>query len=102
MGAAVPLSVARELGFHLTQCHLAEVYLCTKWYPDPSSRLATVDMGLKVGNAVPLSMEGVGSPSNTMRPRPRPTSVASGILIHPTVWAQYTNVADRQDNGPMA
>jgi len=93
--------MARELGSHLTQCRLAEVYLCTKWYPDPSSRLATVDMGLKVGNAVPLSMEGVG-PHLTVLPRLRPTSVASGILIHPTVWVQYTNVADRQDNGPIA
>jgi len=37
---------------------------------------------------------------------------ASGILIHPTVWPQYTNVTDRQtvrqtgqdrtDNGPIA
>jgi len=30
----------------------------------------------------------------------------SGILIHPTVWPQYTNVTDRQtgqtDNGPIA
>jgi len=100
--AAVPLSVVRELSSHLTQCRLAEVYLCTKWYPDPSSCLATVDMGLKVGNAVPLSMEGAGSPSNRMWPGPRPTSIPSGTLIHPTVWAQYTNVADRQDNGPIA
>jgi len=26
-----------------------------------------------------------------------PTSIPSGILIHPTVWPQYTNVSDRQD-----
>jgi len=25
-----------------------------------------------------------------------PTSVPSGIMIHPTVWPQYTNVTDRQ------
>jgi len=42
-----------------------------------------------------------GSPSN-MWPGPRPTSVPRGILIHPTVWPQYTNVTDRQDNGPIA
>jgi len=37
---------------------------------------------------------GAGSPSNTMSPGPRPTSVPSGILIHPTVWPPtYT---DRQ------
>jgi len=57
--------------------------------------LATIDMGRKVWGAVPLSGE-AGSPSNTMWPGPRPTSVPSGILIHPTVWARYTNVRDRQ------
>jgi len=40
---------------------------------------------------------GAGSPSNTVWPRLRPTSVPSGILIHPAVWPQYTNVTDRQD-----
>jgi len=52
--------------------------------------------------AVPLSGGGAGSPSNTMWPWPRPTSVPSGILIHPTVRPQYTKVKDRQDNGPVA
>jgi len=66
--------------------------------------------------AVPLSVWRAGSPSNTMWPGPRPTSLPSGILIHPTVWPQYTNyVTDRQkgetdrtdrqhiqDNGPAA
>jgi len=40
---------------------------------------------------------------------PAYTSVPSGILIHPTVWPQYTNVTDIQDrqtdmadNGPIA
>jgi len=36
----------------------------------------------------------------------RPTSMSSFILIHPTVWPQYTNVTDRQnrqtDNGLIA
>jgi len=31
---------------------------------------------------------GAGSPSNTMWPGPRPTSLPSGIFIHPTVWPQ--------------
>jgi len=31
-----------------------------------------------------------------MSPGPRPTSPPSGILIHLTVWPQYTNVTDRQ------
>ena len=45
-------------------------------------RLATIDMGRKVaGTAVPLSVEGAGSPFNTITPGLRPTSVPSGILI---------------------
>jgi len=63
--------------------------------------LATIDMDRKKGAAVPLS-GGAGSPSNTMWPGPRPTSMPSFILVHPTVWPQYTNVTDmqtRQDNG---
>ena len=68
------------------------------------NRLATIDMGRKVGvgAAVSLSVGEVGSPSNTMGPGPRPTSVPSGILIHPTVRLQYTNVSDRTDNGLIA
>ena len=72
--------------------------------------MARTDMGRKL-KAVPL-WEGAGSPSNTMSAGPRPTSVPSGILIHPTVWPQYTNVTDRQtdrrdrtdrtENGPIA
>jgi len=72
-------------------------------------RLATIDMGRKVGGelraAVPLSVGRAGSPSNTVSPEPRPTSVPRGILIHPAVWPQYTNVTDkqdRQDKGPIA
>jgi len=46
-----------------------------------------------------------GSPSNTVWPGPRPTSIPSGMLIHPTIWPQYTNVTDiqnRTDNDPVA
>ena len=43
----------------------------------------------------PTSKERVaGSPSNTMWPGPRPTRVASFILIPPNVWPQCTNVTD--------
>jgi len=54
-------------------------------------RLATIDMGQKVGGAVPL-FRGAEYPSNTMLPGTRPTSVGlpSGILIHPAVWPQQT------------
>jgi len=63
---------------------------------DISDRLATIDKGRKVGAAVPFSVGELGSPSNTMWTGPRPTSVLSDIVIHPTVWPQYTNVTDRQ------
>ena len=49
-------------------------------------RLVTIGMGRKWRG-------GAGSPSNTIWPGP---SLPSGILIHPTVWRQYTNVTDRQ------
>jgi len=71
-------------------------------------RLATTDMGRKlVRGCVPfLRGRAAGSQSNTMWPGPRPTSLPSDIVIHPTVWPQYTIVkdrqADRQDSGPIA
>jgi len=40
---------------------------------------------------------GFESPSNTMWPGPRRISLPSFILLHPTVWPQYTNVTDIQD-----
>jgi len=43
-GAAVPLSV-RDLSPQLCNVAWAEAYIRAKWYPDPSSRLATIDMG---------------------------------------------------------
>ena len=30
------------VGLHLTECRWAEAYLRTKWYLDPSNRLATI------------------------------------------------------------
>ena len=38
-------------------------------------------------------------PSNTMCPWHSPTSVPSGILIHPTAWPQQTWTADYTDAG---
>ena len=52
--------------------------------------LATTDLSRKVGGCYTPIRGGAGSPSNTMSPGPRPTFVPSGILIHPTVWLQYT------------
>ena len=69
-------------------------------------RLATRGVCRKaVGLLCPLWGGGeLGPPSNTMWPGPRPASIPSGILIHPTVWPQYTNVTDRDrtDNGLIA
>ena len=75
-----------------------EVYLRTKWHDlDPSLPFGHKGMGRKVGVLCPF-LGGAGSPSNnTMSPGPRHISIPSGILIHPTVWSQYTNVTDRQD-----
>jgi len=44
----------RGLGPHLTQRRLAEAYLDTKCHLDPSSRLATIDMGRKLGGSAPF------------------------------------------------
>jgi len=55
-----------ELGPHLTQSHLGEAYLQTKWH------------AFGGGEA--------GSSSNAMWPGPRSTCMPSFILIHPTVW----------------
>jgi len=108
-GAAVPLSWG-ELGPHLAQCGWAQTYLHAKWHLDPSSRLATTGMSRKLGVFIrtkwhlhPSSRlatidtdrkwgrsarfwgRGVGPPSSTMWPVPRPTSTPSGILNHPAV-----------------
>jgi len=60
-------------------------------FAEMHNRLVTIDMGRKVGVLCPFSWGGTGYPSNTISPGPRPTYVPSGILIHPTVWPQYTN-----------
>ena len=43
---------------------------------------------LKIGGCVPLLGRGSWAPSNTMSLEPRPTSLPSGILIHPSIWPQ--------------
>jgi len=48
LGEAVSL-LGKELGTHITQRRLGRGYLRTKWHLDPSSRLATIDMGRKLG-----------------------------------------------------
>jgi len=46
--------------------------------------------GLKSGGPLCPFLRGDWSLSNTMSPGTRPTSVPSGILIHPAVWPQLT------------
>ena len=51
--------------------------------------LGTIDMGRKLGGCARFFEEwGAGSPSNTMSPGSRPTTIPSGILIHAAVWPQ--------------
>jgi len=48
-----------ELGPHLTHCRLGRcLYLGTKWQFEQSIRLATTDMGQKLGVVPPLSLGG--------------------------------------------
>jgi len=69
------------------QCRVGRGLPRTKWHLDPCSRLATVDVCQKLGAPL-LSGEGAGSPSNTKSPGLWPTSIPSGILMHPAVWSQ--------------
>jgi len=50
--------------------------------------LATIDMCRRVGRGCCGGCVPTGSPSNTVWPGPRPTSLPSGILIHQTIWPQ--------------
>jgi len=101
----VSLSVG-ELGHHLTQCRMGRglaPYQVVSWSIQPFGHNRD---GPRGGCCAPIFFgEGAESSSNTMWPRPRPTSIQSGILIHPTVWPQYTNATDRTDradNGSIA
>ena len=108
---AVPLW-GDELGPHATQCGLGRGLPPYQVASGSIQPFGNNRHGPKIGGCAPLG-EGTGSPSNTMWPGLRPTRMPSFILIRPTIWPQYTNVADRQtdrqtdrqnrtDNGPMA
>jgi len=62
--------------------------LHAKCHFDPKSRLATVNMGQKLGALQPFWGGRAGSPSNTKSPGPRPTCIPSGILVQPAIWPQ--------------
>jgi len=78
-----------DLGPHRTQSRWAEAYLHTKWHLSPDSRWATMYIGQKLGEGLcPFKRGAAGSPSNTKSTGLRPTSIPSGILMHPAVWPQ--------------
>jgi len=80
-----------ELGLHLTQCRLGR-------------GLAPYQVASSIHRAVwpqytrakivwwgcAFFSGGAGSPSNTKSPGTRPTSIPSGVLVHPAVWPQQT------------
>ena len=99
MGCCAPSIIwGGEMSSHLTQCRLGRGL---SQYQVPYSAIQPYGHnghGPKIGRLLcPLFEGGSGSPSNTMWPGPRPTTIPSGALIHPTVWPQYTNVTDRTD-----
>jgi len=85
-GGSVPFLGMGQLGSDLTQSLLGRGL---------SSHLATTDMGQKLARLCPFGGAVAGSPSNTMWPGPRPTCMPSFILIHPTIWPQYSFVNGR-------
>jgi len=93
LGGLCPFSffVGGSAGSPCNTMAWCEAYHCTKWHLDPSRRLAITDIGRKLGGLCPPPFflgGGAGSTSSTMRPGPRPTSLTSGILIHPAIWPQ--------------
>ena len=73
-----------------------EAYLLTKWiliHPAVwRQQTWSENWGL-----CPLFEGEAGSPSNTMSPAGlRSTSIPSGMLIHRTIWRQYTNATEKQ------
>ena len=76
-----------ELRPQLKQPRLAEIYLRIKWHHDPSSRLTTIALGQKLGGGCALFCWLDLGPIER-KVAWRPTSIPSGILIHPVVWRQ--------------
>ena len=88
----------RQLGPRLAQCGLGRgllPYQVAFWSIQPFRHNRHAP---KIGGLRPiLGGGGARFPSNTMWPGPRPTCMPSFILIHSTVWPQYTNVTGRTD-----
>jgi len=99
IGVSAPF-LGRGLSRHLIQSPWADAYLQTKWHLDACRRLATIEMGPKLGSPQfsahfywrgfrLLFEEGwAGLPSNTKSPGLRPTPMPSAVFIHPAVVQQ--------------
>jgi len=74
---------------------LKEFFYKSSTVAEMGNRLDTTDIGRKVGGCFAHFRGGAAFPPNTTSPRPRPTSVPSGILIHPAVWPQQTWAENR-------
>ena len=73
----------------------AEAYLHAKFHLDPYSRLATIDMGRKLGDLPPFGERGAGSQSNRTSLGSRPTFLPSGILIDPSSHLATTDTGQK-------
>ena len=68
--------------------HTHWLFITSSAVVEMGDRLATVNIGRKVGDCFVPFCGGSCVPSNTMWPGPRPTSMPSGILMHPVIWLQ--------------
>ena len=95
-GCCAPFAESWDPVYTMCSMAWAEVYFRTKWRLYPFSRLATIDMGQKLGGVVmPFFLGVAGSISNTESHGPRPTSMPTGILVHPAVWQQRTSAENK-------
>jgi len=86
IGGRVPLGEG-ELGPHLTQCRVRRglpPYQVASW---SMQQFGHNRRGPIIGGYAPF-WGGAGSPSNTKLRGLRPTSIPSGISMHPAVWPQ--------------
>ena len=63
--------------------------------------ICAVQNGPKIAGCAPFWGGRAVSPSNTKSPKPGPTSVPSGILIHPTIWPQQMWAKNWGDCAPL-
>jgi len=101
LGGLCPFEV---LGLHLPQCGQGRglpLYQVASWFIQPFGHNRH---GRKLGVLCPL-FEGSRVPVYHSVAGAETYSTLSFILIHPTVWPQYsrhTGLTDRQDNSPIA